>query len=133
MIESTDEGDTWSEPQELPASLTGDRHVTKYTADGRLFITFRDTTHTSPTKGDWVAWVGTFEDIMLGREGQYRIRVMDNTKGADCAYPGLELLPDDTLVMTTYGHWTKDETAYIVTVHLKLAELDKNAKAWALK
>jgi hypothetical protein len=133
MIESTDEGDTWSVPQELPASLTGDRHVTKYTADGRLFITFRDTTHTSPTKGDWVAWVGTFEDIMLGREGQYRIRVMDNTKGADCAYPGLELLPDDTLVMTTYGHWTKDETAYIVTVHLKLAELDKNAKAWALK
>jgi len=133
MIESTDEGETWSEPRELPASLTGDRHIAKYTADGRLFITFRDTTHTSPTKGDWVAWVGTFADIMSGREGQYRVRLMDNTKGADCAYPGLELLPDDTLVTTTYGHWTKGEAAYVVTVHLKLSELDKHAKAWALK
>jgi|TARA_B110000438_G_scaffold110541_1_gene108452 hypothetical protein len=133
MIESTDEGETWSQPQELPASLTGDRHIAKYTADGRLFITFRDTTHASPTKGDWVAWVGTFDDIMSGREGQYRVRLMDNTKGGDCAYPGLELLPDDTLVTTTYGHWTKGETAYVVTVHLKLSELDEHVKAWALK
>jgi hypothetical protein len=58
---------------------------------------------------------------------------MDNTKGGDCAYPGLELLPDDTLVTTTYGHWTKGETAYVVTVHLKLSELDEHVKAWALK
>ena len=133
MIASTDEGETWSVPQELPASLTGDRHIAKYTADGRLFITFRDTTHVSPTKGDWVAWVGTFADIMSGREGQYRVRLMDNTKGGDCAYPGLERLPDDTLVTTTYGHWTKGEAAYVVTVHLKLSELDEHAKAWALK
>lgn len=47
----------------------------------------------SPTKGDWLGWVGTYEDIVQGREGQYRVRIMDKTKGADCAYPGLELLP----------------------------------------
>ena len=58
VIFSNDEGLTWTEPKELPAALTGDRHVAKYTKDGRLFISFRDTTHVSPTKGDWVGWGG---------------------------------------------------------------------------
>ncbi len=127
VIFSDDEGRTWTEPRELPAALTGDRHVGKYAPDGRLFITFRDTTHISPTKGDWVGWVGTYDDIVKGREGQYRVRLMDNTKGADCAYPGLELLPDGTFVTTTYGHWTEGEMPYIVSVRLKLPELDQRA------
>lgn len=78
VIFSDDEGLSWSEPKELPAALTGDRHVARYAPDGRLFISFRDTTHVSETKGDWVGWVGTYEDIVAGREGQYRVRLMDN-------------------------------------------------------
>ena len=128
VIFSNDEGKTWTKPRELPASLTGDRHTGRYTQDGRLFISFRDRTHDTPTFGDWVAWVGTYEDIANGREGQYRVRLMDNTKGADCAYPPVEILPDDTLVTTTYGHWTKGEAPYIVSVRLKLSELDALAK-----
>jgi hypothetical protein len=124
VIFSNDEGQTWSEPKELPAALTGDRHVAKYTTDGRLFISFRDTTHVSPTKGDWVGWVGKYEDIVNGTEGQYRVRIMDNTKGADCTYPGIEVLPDGTIVTTTYGHWTEGEAPYIVSVRFKLSELD---------
>ncbi|MGB7295189.1 MAG: hypothetical protein WBC70_06320 [Candidatus Aminicenantales bacterium] len=89
---------------------------------------YRDTTHISPTKGDWVGWVGTYEDILEGREGQYRVRLMDNTKDADCAYPGLELLPDGTFVTTTYGHWIKGEPPYVVCVRFKMAELDARAK-----
>lgn len=127
VIFSDDEGETWSAPRELPGALTGDRHQGTYTADGRLFVSFRDMTHDSPTRGDWVAWVGTYEDIVSGREGQYRVRLMDNTKGADCAYPGVIRLPDDTIVTTTYGHWTKDQSPYIVSVRLKLAELDAMA------
>jgi len=128
VIFSNDEGRTWTEPRELPGSLTGDRHVGRYAPDGRLVITFRDTTHESSTKGDWVGWVGTYDDIAQGREGQYRVRFMRNYKSADCAYAGLELLPDGTFVTTTYGHWSKDEAPYIESVRFTLAELDKAAK-----
>jgi hypothetical protein len=54
---------------------------------------------------------------------------MDNHRGADCAYPPVEILPDGTIVTTTYGHWTKDEQPYIVSVRLKLDELDARVKA----
>src|SRR5262245_49242442 len=124
VIFSEDEGLSWTEPKELPAALTGDRHTAKYATDGRLFISFRDTTHVSPSKGDWVGWVGTYEDLLKGREGQYRVRIMDNTKGSDCCYPGVELLPDSTFVTTTYGHWAEGESPYIVSVRFKLAELE---------
>jgi hypothetical protein len=124
VIFSDDQGQTWTQPRELPATLTGDRHTGVYTPDGRLFISFRDTTRESPTKGDWVAWVGTYQDILAGDEGQYRVRLMDNHKGADCAYPAVEILPDGTIVTTTYGHWQPNQEPYIVSVRLKLEELD---------
>ncbi|MDP7205860.1 MAG: sialidase family protein, partial [Pirellulaceae bacterium] len=128
VIFSEDEGKTWTPPRELPASLTGDRHTGKYAPAGRLFISFRDTTRVSPTRGDWVAWVGTYNDIVRGREGQYRVRLMDNHKGGDCAYPGVEVLPDGTFVTTTYGHWVAGEEPFVVSVRLKLTELDTLAK-----
>jgi hypothetical protein len=128
VIFSKDEGETWSGPRELPGALTGDRHTGKYAPDGRLLVSFRDMTHESPTRGDWVAWVGTFDDIVEGREGQYRVRLMDNTGGADCAYPGVEVLPDGTFVLTTYGHWTAGEEPYVVSVRLKLDDLDRLAR-----
>ncbi|MCA9170407.1 MAG: exo-alpha-sialidase, partial [Planctomycetales bacterium] len=124
VIFSDDEGRTWSSPRELPGALTGDRHVAKYAPDGRLFVSFRDTTHESKTNGDWVAWVGTYDDIVAGRKGQYRVRLMDNHVSRDCAYPGVEVLPDGTFVVTTYGHWTAGEPPYIVSVRLRLDELD---------
>ncbi len=127
VIFSNDEGKTWTEPVELPGALTGDRHTGRYAPDGRLFITFRDMTHESPTRGDWVGWVGTYDDIVNGREGQYRIRLMDNHVRTDCAYPGLELLPDGTFVTTTYGHWIKGESPFIVSVRFKMEEIDAKA------
>lgn len=121
---SSDEGRTWSRPRELPGALTGDRHTAQYAPDGRLFISFRDMAHDSPTWGDWVGWVGTWDDIVTGREGQYRVRLMDNHKAADCCYPGVEVLPDGTFVTTTYGHWIEGEPPFVVSVRFTLDELD---------
>jgi hypothetical protein len=114
-------------PRELPGALTGDRHCGRYAPDGRLFVSFRGTTLVSPTRGDWVGWVGTYDDIVKRREGQYRVRLMDNTKGLDCAYPAVEVLPDGTFVATTYGHWTDGQRPFIVSVRFTLDELDAKA------
>ena len=133
IIFSEDEGKTWSEPRELPLALTGDRHTGKYGADGRLFISFRcnsptDKRKARPFEGDWVGWVGTWEDLENGRDGQYSVRLKDNKKGYDTTYPGVEVLPDDTFVVTTYGHWSQGQQPYILSVRFKLNELDALAK-----
>lgn len=127
LITSDDNGESWSDIKELPASLTGDRHCAKYLPDGRLFISFRDTTHISPTKGDWCAWVGTFDDIINGREGEYRLRIMKDYGGkSDCAYPGVEVQKDGTIITTTYGHFSKEHSdAYIMSVRFKESDIDK--------
>ena len=133
IIFSEDEGKTWSEPRELPLALAGDRHTGKYGADGRLFISFRCNSPTGnrknrPFEGDWVGWVGTWEDLENGSNGQYSVRLKDNKKGYDTTYPGVEVLPDDTFVVTTYGHWSQGEQPYILSVRFKLSELDTMAK-----
>jgi hypothetical protein len=131
VIFSNDEGRSWSGPRELPGSLSGDRHVGRYAPDGRLFITFRDVNRASSTNGDWVGWVGRYSDVAGGLEGQYRVRLLRNTYQADCAYPGLELLPDGTFVTTTYGHWTAGEEPYVVSVRFRLRELDRLVRSAA--
>lgn len=128
IIFSDDEGETWTAPREVPSSLTGDRHQARYAPDGRLFISFRDKACESPTYHDWVGWIGTYEDLVEGREGQYRVRFMHNTKGQDCAYPAVELLPDGTFVVTTYGHWIEGEQPFIVSVRFRIEEIDAKAR-----
>ncbi len=140
VIFSNDEGKTWSEPRELPRTLTGDRHTAKYSQDGRLFIVFRSYTSRRtdfqrrddaakwPTEGDCAAWIGTYDDIVKNRLGQYVVRLLDNKKGYDTTYPGVEILPNGTFVVTTYGHWDKGQKPYIVSASLKLSELDRIEK-----
>jgi len=102
FITSDDEGKTWSEVKALPVGLHGDRHKAVYAKDGRLVIAFRDTGLKSPTKNHFVAWVGRYEDIVSGKDGEYKIKLLHSHKAGDCGYPGLELLPDGTVVATTY-------------------------------
>lgn len=156
IIFSMDEGRTWSNPRPLPNELNGDRHVIKYTPDGRLLVVFRDISplsfrkdleklakdrnevnisavaekvgQGSPTEGDWAGWVGTWKDLVKGKKGQYRIRFKDNMHSWDCCYPGVEVLPDGTIVTTTYGHWEKDSQANIISVRFNMEELDKKLK-----
>ena len=78
----------------------------------------------SPTEGDWVGWVGRYDDIVNGEQGQYRVRLRDNKHDWDCAYPGVLRLADDTIITTTYGHWDNGESPYIRTVRFKLDQTD---------
>ncbi|MCX7865907.1 MAG: DUF3472 domain-containing protein [Limisphaera sp.] len=125
---SSDEGRSWSVPRELPRELTGDRHVAVYAPDGRLFVSFRDMAPGSPTHGDWVGWVGTWEDLVHGRPGQYRVRLLDNRSGHDCGYAGVVCLPEGTIVATSYGHWVEGQSPFVVTVRFNLSELDRLAR-----
>lgn len=132
FITSVDEGKTWSAVKSLPPGLHGDRHKAVYAPDGRLVVCFRDTGAKSPTKNHFVAWVGRYQDIVSGRDGEYKIKLLHSHKGGDCGYPGLELLPDGTLVATTYVKYRPGaEQNSVVSTRFTLAETDKLEKATA--
>lgn len=149
---SSDEGNSWSAPVELPAALNGERHKADYLPDGRLIITFRSVER-SPEKNrlhkekgkpfrkwfseGWIAWVGTYDDLKHGREGQYRIKLAHTylpyqTKpelvaNSDCGYCGNVVLGDGTFVTSTYGIFTADEkrNTYIISKRISLTDTDK--------
>lgn len=125
FMTSDDEGRTWSKSRPTPATLFGDRHKAKYAPDGRLVICFRDTGRESPTRNHFVAWVGTYDDIVRKRPGQYRLKLLHNYRVWDCGYSGVEVLPDGTIVATTYLKYADGpEKNSIVSTRFKLAELD---------
>lgn len=124
---SRDEGRTWSTPNDSPWGLTGDRHMGVYAKDGRLVIAFRDQALNSPTRGHFVAWVGRYEDIKHNKPGEYRIKLLHSHAShvSDCGYPGVELLPDGTLVATTYVKYRPGpEKHSVVSTRFALAETD---------
>lgn len=126
---SDDEGATWSEAKPLPPGLHGDRHKACYDADGRLVVCMRDTGVKSPTRNHFIAWVGRYEDILAGRDGQYRVKLLHSNAKGDCGYPGLERLPDGTFVATTYIKYRAGaEKQSVVSSRFKLAETDKMKK-----
>lgn len=122
---SDDEGAAWSTAKRLPPGLVGDRHMPRYTPDGRLVVCFRDRTKAFGTNGHFVAWVGRYEDIVGGRGGQCRVKLLHSYAGSDCGYPGLELLPDSTLVATTYIKYKPGpEKHSVVSVRFTMSEID---------
>ncbi|NKB66911.1 MAG: exo-alpha-sialidase [Candidatus Latescibacteria bacterium] len=126
---SSDEGDSWSQPQDTCWTLTGDRHQGAYTADGRLVIAFRDQALESPTRHHFVAWAGTYDDIKAGRPGQYRIKLLHSWAGGDCGYPGVEYLAAGDILATTYIKYTEGaEKHSVVGVRFNLADLDAGAQ-----
>ncbi len=131
LMTSDDDGKTWSPFREATAAVTGDRHNLRYAPDGRLVAVFRDTAAGSPSKGHFVAWVGTYQDLVAGREGQYRLLLLRNRRPRhdprwfDCGYAGLEVLPDGTFVATTYTVHQAGEQPSVVSVRFRLDETDR--------
>lgn len=163
MFYSDDEGETWSEPKPVPGSLAGERHKAMYDPTDptgqRLIITFREICYdlngnnqhdgnNDWVAGDWIAWVGTYDDIMEGNQGQYRILLCEdwahNAKSGDTGYSGLVVKADGTYIIDTYGHWDKDywvehngnaaynvynDLCYIKQAKFKLSDLDSQISA----
>jgi len=81
-----------------------------------------------PSLGSLSEAAGVFEAERLEqmvRELSAQARPLSEAKEAELSsYPGVEVLPDGTFVVTTYGHWQKGEAPYILSVRLKLEELD---------
>ena len=120
---STDEGETWSEPQTLSAELTGERHKAEYDpVTGKLVITMRNIFYrrniTEPynwkSRG-WVTWIGDYEDLKLGADGHGDMLVkmahtynagdteIQEFANADTGYAGLVVYDDGTFVTAAYG------------------------------
>jgi hypothetical protein len=80
----------------------------------------------SPTTGHFIAWVGCYEDILAGKPGQYRVKLLHSHAGGDCAYPSIHLLPDRDFIATTYIKYDAGP-AYqsTVSVRFNLPELDR--------
>lgn len=123
---SVNEGKTWSKPKDTTWELTGDRHMGAFAKDGRMIIAFRDQAIASVTHGHFVAWVGTYDDIKKNRPGQYRVKLLHSYAGRDCGYPGVEILPDQTIVATTYIKYQQGNNKQsVVSTRFTLQELDK--------
>ena len=151
MFWSDDEGETWSEPIDLPGSLAGERHKALYDSEsGKLLITFREINYDLNNNGqlesgdwhcgDWGLWVGTYDQLMNLEDGEYCVTIDEdfaqNTYSGDTGYAGFVQLPDGTFVMCSYGHWDEDfsknwgfgkvttDLCYIRQARFNLAQLE---------
>lgn len=160
---SQDEGETWSAPKELPGTLNGERFKAEYAPDGRLVIVFRSINRDKAKieqyleftgNKNWISngpvmWVGTYDDLKNGTDGQYRIKLihtyLDNQTqpaeyaNADTGYCGNTLMPDGTFVISTYGKFDtaktcqneNGETVYktsIASKRINLNDIDRLAQ-----
>ena len=138
MSFSRDEGKTWSTPVDTCWGLSGDRHVGVQAPDGRWVIAFRDRALGSSTYGQFVAWVGTYDDIRTARPGDFRIKLLHHWgsphdgyswANTDTGYPGMELLADGTVVATTYTkHWNDKRKHSVVCTRFKLDKICNKIK-----
>ena len=126
LATSRDEGRTWIDLREGPTGLTGDRHIGLYAPDGRLIVVFRDNSVNTPAAplakiSNFVAWVGAYEDLVEGGEGECRIILLQGS----AAYPGLVLLADGTIVATcAMKNYPGDGRMSVMSTRFKMEEID---------
>lgn len=122
---SGDGGASWSEPAELPESLHGDRHSAKYLQDGRIIAAFRCVSSCS-----FDFWIGSWEDLKRHQPGQLTGTLLrqrgtvGKPPSADIGYPGLEVLPDGTVLAMTYLRYRESDAGNsVVAVRFHPREL----------
>ncbi len=135
MLVSTDEGQTWQTPKQLPIELCGDRHKAEYDPISQRFvISFRQlcvykvaeayTDSPTWTSIGWVGWVGSFEQLINGEHGDAVI-VLGPTKDTDNGYAGT-VYRDGEFLMVGYGAFSKDHPhAYIMSTKFRIDDIEK--------
>ena len=101
----------------------------------------------------WVAWVGTYDDLKNGAEGQYRIKIAHTyldqqnepsiVANSDTGYCGNVVLDDGAIVTSSYGVFSTEEKengkyntdkgkqkrkTFIVSKRIKLSDVEKLIK-----
>lgn len=155
---SEDEGKTWSEPKELPSAISGERHKAEwiqYNGEWKLFITFRSIERNKANLASfapglttgwfsegWVAWVGDFDDLKNGTEGDFRVKLAHTylsseqtgparSANADTGYCGNVVLTDGTIVTCSYGKFTQgSDDTYILSKRVRIEDLFALANAY---
>lgn len=142
---SFDEGESWTKPVFLPRELYGERHKAIFIPETeKLIITFREINNyendnqTNWKAGNWVAWVGEYNDLIHHQSGELLITLAKDytpsIKGGDTGYSGLVVQSDGTIIANSYGHWDEefsnnwsgsvvDDLCYIKQVKFRLNEL----------
>ena len=134
MCFSKDEGKTWSTPVDTCWGLSGDRHEAAYLPDGRLLVAFRDRAIGASTYGQYMGWVGSYDDLRNARPGDFRVHLLHHRGvggfgACDTGYSGVEVLKDGTIVCTTYmRYWADARKSSVVMTRFRMSELDITKK-----
>ncbi len=135
MLMSTDEGNTWQTPKQLPIELCGDRHKAEYDPISQRFvISFRqlcvykvaEAFVDSPTCTSigWVGWVGSFDQLINCQSGDAVI-VLGPSTNTDNGYAGTAYR-DGEFLMIGYGYFDKNHpSAYILCTKFKIENIAK--------
>ena len=139
VIFSRDHGTSWSEPRPLPEGLRGDRHIARYLPDGRILAVFRNVAPDTAGFGHFCGWVGRWEDLKNGTPGELQLKLLHHAPAEpkfqfDCGYPGLELLPDGTVVAVTYLHRRAEDAGNsVVSMRIPSSQLTQEFSYEAAK
>lgn len=88
----------------------------------------------------WIAWIGSYDDLKNGTEGDYRIKIAHTyldgqtepeiEANADTAYCGNVVLPDGTAVTSSYGRFGEknadgSDKTYIISKRINPHDTDE--------
>ncbi|MDR0953803.1 MAG: glycoside hydrolase [Rikenellaceae bacterium] len=126
---STDEGNSWSYPEKLPASIQGDRFGVA-TYNRQLLLSYRDMSRTlsdgqpNPTFGDIVLWMGDRRELLRADRDGVKVRIADNYPSteamdyndrnfSDCGYVSVLPLAHRQFCIVASGRWEQDEPPFV--------------------
>ncbi|MBQ0031718.1 MAG: exo-alpha-sialidase, partial [bacterium] len=68
--------------------------------------------------------IGSYDELKSGIVGDsYRLKLLHNYAGCDCGYPGIHLLEDGSILVTTYiKYWPDKRMQSVVSKRFRIRE-----------